>query len=188
MEPLATPPPPQPPPPSSGIPTAVLVVLGLFILLPILIFFIVMTAVMGFGGGWGHMGPDVDFPLFFPFFWFGFAALYWLLAAGLGVWAYRDAEARNMVGILWGLVVFFAPIIGLVVYLVVRESPPRGLLKHPPPLAPGAAPSAPFWATGPPPGAPQEAQPPRAAGFCPGCGARAPPGARFCPHCGTRLG
>ncbi len=40
------------------------------------------------------------------------------------VWVYRDAEERGMNGILWVLVVFFLSIIGLIIYIVVREDKP----------------------------------------------------------------
>ena len=46
----------------------------------------------------------------------------WILVL---VWVYRDAEERGMSGILWVLVVFFLSIIGLIVYLVVRDDKPQ---------------------------------------------------------------
>jgi hypothetical protein len=40
------------------------------------------------------------------------------------IWVYRDAEERGMSGILWVLVVFFLSIIGLIIYIVVRDDKP----------------------------------------------------------------
>jgi hypothetical protein len=44
------------------------------------------------------------------------------------VWVYRDAESRGRSGILWALLVFIGNVIGLIIYLIVRnESVPRPL-------------------------------------------------------------
>lgn len=40
------------------------------------------------------------------------------------VWVYRDAEERRMSGIIWVLVCFFLGLIGLIIYLVVRDDKP----------------------------------------------------------------
>ena len=37
------------------------------------------------------------------------------------VWVYRDAESRGMSGALWVIIVFLISIIGLIIYLVVRD-------------------------------------------------------------------
>lgn len=37
------------------------------------------------------------------------------------VWVYRDAESRQMSGVLWVVIVFLLGIIGLIIYLVVRD-------------------------------------------------------------------
>jgi hypothetical protein len=45
-----------------------------------------------------------------------------LLWAGLAYWVYRDANRRNMDNaLLWGIVTFVLGLIGLVIYLIVRE-------------------------------------------------------------------
>lgn len=36
-------------------------------------------------------------------------------------WAYKDAERRGLNGVLWGIVVFFGGIIGIIIYLVLRD-------------------------------------------------------------------
>lgn len=73
------------------------------------------------------------------------------------VWVYRDAERRALNGILWGLLVFFGNIIGLIIYLIVRsEQLPKGIAGNV--VAP-----------------------------CPGCGKAVPQSHAFCHHCGARL-
>ena len=73
------------------------------------------------------------------------------------VWVYRDAERRALNGILWGLLVFFGNIIGLIIYLIVRsEQLPKGIAGDV--FAP-----------------------------CPGCGKAVPKSYAFCHHCGARL-
>lgn len=57
------------------------------------------------------------FPLLFivPLIWF-------IIGILLLIWVYQDAESRGMDGLLWALIVFFLSLIGLVLYLVVREN------------------------------------------------------------------
>lgn len=38
------------------------------------------------------------------------------------VWVYRDAEARQANGLLWALIVFFAGIVGLLLYFAVGRN------------------------------------------------------------------
>ena len=45
-----------------------------------------------------------------------------LISALLGVWVGVDANRRGLNGLLWGLLVFFTGIIGLIVYLLVGPS------------------------------------------------------------------
>jgi len=37
------------------------------------------------------------------------------------VWVYRDAESRGMNGALWALLIFVGNVIGLIIYLIVRN-------------------------------------------------------------------
>jgi RNA polymerase subunit RPABC4/transcription elongation factor Spt4 len=64
--------------------------------------------------------------LFWPPF-FGFVG-WGLIQLGLAVWVGIDANRRGSNGLLWGLLVFFAPIVGLVVYLILAPTlgEPRG--------------------------------------------------------------
>lgn len=62
---------------------------------------------------------------------FGFEAalmIYWIvlivwciIGIILAIWVYRDAESRGMNGALWLIIVILLGIIGLIIYLVVRE-------------------------------------------------------------------
>ena len=61
---------------------------------------------------------------------FLFPLLWFILALFILVWVYQDAQSRNMNGALWAVIVFFLSVIGLILYLLVRESP------HPPPAKP----------------------------------------------------
>ena len=81
-----------------------------------------------------------------------------LLWIAVVVWVYRDAERRGMSGVLWALVVFFAHLAGLVIYVLVRSG-------HP--LLAGESVS----------------QPP----VCPKCHKSVGKNHAFCPYCGDRI-
>jgi hypothetical protein len=102
----------------------------------------------------------------------------WVVFLIIAIWVYRDAESRGMSGVLWLLVVLVGGIIGLIVYLVVREDKrtPMGVY----PYGPGGA--VPF-----PGGAPPAPPPSAGRATCPNCGASLEPGAAFCSKCGARL-
>lgn len=89
-----------------------------------------------------------------------FIFLWFIVAIVFAVWMYRDAESRGMNGVLWLIVALIAGIIGLIIYLIVRE-PKRPLQ--------------------PMPSALQPEQPVR---HCINCGRPLSPNAVFCPHCG----
>ncbi|UCC39030.1 MAG: zinc-ribbon domain-containing protein [Candidatus Aminicenantes bacterium] len=73
------------------------------------------------------------------------------------VWVYRDAERRNMNGVLWALLVFIGNVIGLLIYLIVRSDVARVT---------------------------REAQ---ATEFCPSCRKPVDSNFVFCPDCGARM-
>jgi TctA family transporter len=53
---------------------------------------------------------------------FVFLAIVWfVIAIVLGVWIYRDAESRGLDGTRWLIIVLISGIIGVIIYLVVRE-------------------------------------------------------------------
>jgi len=64
-------------------------------------------------GMWEWWGWVFIIPFFLVWFVIGILIL---------IWVYQDAESRGMDGLLWALIVFFLNIIGLILYLVVRES------------------------------------------------------------------
>lgn len=122
-----------------------------------------------------------NLPLQWEWFWFGgticiivglLLFIIWILIC---VWVYRDAESRGMSGVLWLLIVLVASIVGLIIYLVVREDKkreyPRAQPKGYPP------PQEPYKHT------PSE----RGPNFCKNCGSQLEPGAKFCPGCGQRV-
>lgn len=125
----------------------------------------------GFGRGWGFA------PLF------GVALL--IIWIAVLVWVYRDAERRGMNGFLWTLLVFIGNLVGLLIYLIIRNDRPQ----ERPAAAPAAAASACAACGGS-----------VAAGFvycpacgaslrpvCPKCGKPSEPAWQVCPHCGEKL-
>lgn len=98
---------------------------------------------MGAMGGWPLVAP---------------LGLMSLLNVALAVWVGIDAERRCGQGLLWGLLVLFTSIVGLIVYLLVCPSIAR-----------------------------RTAAGPRAGAACPSCRAALEPGFNLCPYCGERL-
>ena len=77
------------------------------------------------------------------------------------VWVYRDAERRNMNGILWALLVLIGNLIGLLIYLILRSDS-------------GLAPTL-------------ETRSGTDAKSCPGCGTQVDIHAVYCPQCGAKM-
>jgi len=73
------------------------------------------------------------------------------------VWVYRDAERRNMNGVLWALLVFIGNLIGLLIYLIVRSDNPLASEKK------------------------------LGSYICSSCKNPIDPNHKFCPHCGESL-
>lgn len=123
----------------------------------------------------------------FPFFplW-GFAFFFLILWIAVIVWVYKDAERRGMSGLLWSLLVFFGHLIGLIVFLIVRQD-------HPVCCGPEAPKtSAPLVSSRTSPSAASSTAPPAAAAgpsalICPSCQKPVEKGFTYCPHCGTAL-
>jgi RNA polymerase subunit RPABC4/transcription elongation factor Spt4 len=128
---------------------------------------------------WSGPSGNHGNPLFLPgFSLYGPLSIWGLLQAALAVWVGLDANKRGLNGVLWGLLVFFTGIVGLIVYLLVgpvmqtqRGDPERN------PIPPAATASQPRAAT------PDESEPHR----CPGCRANVQTDFKICPYCGTSL-
>lgn len=71
---------------------------------------------------WSHHWDDRGFLItpFGPFY--GLLGIWGLIQIGLAVWVGLDAHRRGSNGFLWGLLVFFTPVVGLIVYLILAPS------------------------------------------------------------------
>jgi len=100
--------------------------------------------------GWGWFGNGL-----LPF------GLWGAIQVLLSFWVGFDAQKRGMHGILWGLLVFFTGIVGLIVYLIVAPSLAQrnGGAQPAGAAAPGAR--------------------------CAKCGAAVQPEFKACPYCGA---
>jgi len=99
------------------------------------------------------------------------------------VWVYGDAKKRGMDEAIWLIIVLFTGILGLIIYLIVRD-----------PLLPefGGTPAAVSTPTYPTQTSVQPqygTQQQKASNpiFCPTCGAKMESTAKFCNHCGQNL-
>ncbi len=140
------------------------------------------------GLGWRFDGWHGPFWLFPPF---SFVGVWVLIQLVLAVWVGADASRRGQSGLLWGLLVFFTSVVGLLVYLIAVPMLERNGTAR---AAPAPAPS-PSSASGARDGCP-ECGTALEADFkvCPGCGAAVPPrcecgrrlraGWKLCPYCG----
>ena len=122
----------------------------------------------------GQMAPRLI--LFLPMI------LMFIISFVIIFWVYRDAEKKGMNGVLWALLVFVGNIIGLLIYLIVRND------EHPRAIAAGRKEPCPSCAT-------PVAQ---SFSFCPQCGAKLKlicPACenpvekewKVCPNCGEKL-
>jgi RNA polymerase subunit RPABC4/transcription elongation factor Spt4 len=110
---------------------------------------------------WFPFAPLWSFSLLFVIIWFVVI-----------LWVYRDAERRRMSGLLWALLVFIGNLVGLLIYLIVRQDhpiccEPAGSTTPSPPPAPEAAGKKPK--------------------SCPACQKTVEPIFVYCPHCGASL-
>lgn len=87
------------------------------------------------------------------------------------IWVYKDAERRGMNGLLWALLVFIGNLIGLLIYLIVRQDNPlREGEGRASPGPPAAIPPSEVKTT-----------------VCPSCKKPVESSFVFCPHCGASL-
>jgi len=167
--------------------------LVIFVLLMLFMGFVLTPLVLaplgifaGLASGMKHVAVNGwRFGPWFPFFplW-SFSLLFFIIWIVVIVWVYKDAEQRRMNGVLWALLVFIGNLIGLLIYLIVRQDHP---LPAPgkttatasaiccPPASPAATPEA-------KPVAMPEAKP---AQLCPSCQKPVEKDFAYCPHCGA---
>jgi hypothetical protein len=153
----------------------VLLLLGMaFLLTPLVL--APLGVFTGMARGFHHVTVNgFDFLGFRP--WFPFVPLwsvsfvFLLVWIAVIIWVYKDAERRGMSGLLWALLVFIGNLIGLLIYLIVRQD-------HPLREELAAA------GTGPP-----AATPPSEirTTVCPACQKPVEESYAFCPDCGATL-
>jgi len=115
---------------------------------------------------------------FLPFF--GLLGLWGVIQIVLAVWVGIDAERRGSNGFLWGLLVLFTPIVGLLVYLILAPGLTRGAAPAPPGPGPDRPPA-------PPAKESQGAAATPAGRSCPQCAGPLEEGFKVCPFCGLAL-
>jgi hypothetical protein len=49
------------------------------------------------------------------------------------IWVYKDAKSRGKEAIIWVLIVLVMPVVGLIIYLIVRNEPETARVMYPPP-------------------------------------------------------
>ena len=93
------------------------------------------------------------------------------------VWVYRDAKKRNMDEVVWLIIVLIFGILGLIIYLIIRNpiEPEKGVQPVEVISTPSEAPI------------PQEIPKQRNTKYCSMCGAKIPIEAQFCSYCGNKI-
>jgi hypothetical protein len=146
----------------------VLVVLGLVVVFAAIAMFLGAFGISIHRLMWGPFGGDHHWLRVGPVF--GLLGFGTLLQIVLAFWVGMDANRRGMNGLLWGLLVLFTFVVGLLVYLIVAQTAGNGQKEQ---LASGGATSAvPATVAGP---------------SCGSCGEQVEAGFRVCPFCGAAL-
>ncbi|OGD21402.1 MAG: hypothetical protein A2Y69_04710 [Candidatus Aminicenantes bacterium RBG_13_59_9] len=101
-----------------------------------------------------------------------FSLLFVIIWLAVILWVYKDAERRRMSGLLWALLVFIGNLIGLLIYLIVRQDHPVC-----------GEPAGPVSMSQSLPPEPAEKEPLT----CPACQKTVEPSFVYCPHCGASL-
>lgn len=65
--------------------------------------------------------PLFDGGLLLAAIWLIFVVAIVIIDVAIAVWVYRDARERGMEAALWLLIVILTGLIGLIIYLIVRE-------------------------------------------------------------------
>ena len=104
----------------------------LLIVFLVLLFLAFMLVPLGVLTGFTHGARGITFDAWHVRPWFpllpalGLGMFFLILWIAVIVWVYKDAEQRGMNGLLWSLLVFFGHLIGLLVFLIVRQDHPVG--------------------------------------------------------------
>lgn len=153
----------------------VLVVLGLFVVFLTIAMFLGAFGLSFRSVMWGPLGGDHHHWLRIgPVF--GLLGLGTILQIVLAFWVGMDANRRGMNGLLWGLLVLFTFVVGLLVYLIVAQTGGNGVKEQV--VAEGATSAVPATVA-------------RAgehdARACGQCGGKVEAGFKVCPFCGSAL-
>jgi hypothetical protein len=89
------------------------------------------------------------------------------------IWVYKDAKKRNMDGAVWLLIVFITGIIGLIIYLIIRNPMPSETSEPPAEVKQ--------------PQIEEEIPKERATKYCAMCGEKIPIDVQFCSYCGSKV-
>gem|GEM_PF-1695345 len=149
-----------------------------------IVFFVLLFLwVFAFGAPIGLLSFSASNSLSLPGMILGVTGFAGMISLLLAIWVGFDASKRGYSGLLWGLLVFFTSIVGLVVYLLVTHSsvanggvrrngsefpPPRPLSSPPSPAAGRGSAASPLPAT-----------------RCGQCGRGLQSDFRVCPYCGS---
>jgi RNA polymerase subunit RPABC4/transcription elongation factor Spt4 len=177
--------------------------LVIFVLLVVFLAFVLTPLALaplgvftGLARGWDHITINgFNLRPWFPFvpIW-SVSFIFFVIWIVVIVWVYKDAEERRMSGVLWALLVFIGNLIGLIIYLIVRQDhpiPTRGQVATSSSPAKTASSS-----TITCPSCQKSVE--KSFAFCPHCGAVLQPvcrscgkpveaGWKVCPHCGGQL-
>lgn len=143
------------------------VVVILLVIIGLILIFAASGPFLGFMR-WTHIGQPLHLnPFrFHPVLPLGLMSVIQII---LAIWVGVDANRKGQNGLLWGLLVLFTSIVGLVIYLIVAPM----LASRSNSRAPSAAvPVAPRQVTGP---------------VCPSCRAEVQAEFKVCPQCGATL-
>lgn len=119
-----------------------------------------------FFNGW----PNIPWFPFVPMW--SFSLLFVIIWLAVILWVYKDAERRRMSGLLWALLVFIGNLVGLLIYLIIRQD-------HPVCCEPAGS-------AGPPQPRVADAVAKKTAS-CPSCQKPVESGFIYCPNCGASL-
>jgi len=143
-----------------------------FVLTPLILAPLGIFTGVARGTGHAFMNGWHNIP-WFPFvpIW-SFSLLFVVIWLAVILWVYKDAERRRMSGLLWALLVFIGNLVGLLIYLIIRQD-------HPVCCEPaGPTTSAP----------PSTAEgPEKKLPACPACQKPVESGFVYCPQCGAAL-